>query len=391
MLSAVPLSGQGYAELYAGEEAAGLGNTAKEISGLKGETEVAEYINGKLSEAGIELFESQGDTQFGIRRESGDTATFHNVLAWIPGYDKQLRNSYIVLGTRLDASNASAIAALLRLAGMLNTNRVLLKRSVIIGVFGGASEANAGSWYFLNRSFPETRKIDAYVGLDCFDNPNKGLFAFTASNIDINRSISALSETLQPARPVVCAVEPVVADHRSFYAKEIPSVLFTTAEPGKVYHPGTDPMEFEELNRQCEYLYNFCLSMANGNAPSFQAPADDSKIPLVAFGDCDTKPRFFGSSDPTAFLVRWVYVYLRYPQYAIDNGIKGRVQVSFVIDEKGHVGNVNVEKGVHPSLDAEAVRVIEASPDWKPGLVNGKAVKTRLSLYVEFKLKKAKK
>ena len=65
--------------------------------------------------------------------------------------------------------------------------------------------------------------------------------------------------------------------------------------------------------------------------------------------------------------------------------------VSFVIDEKGKVRDVEVVKGVHPSLDNEAIRVIEASPDWKPGLMDGKPVRSQLSLYIEFKLKKAKK
>ena len=70
--------------------------------------------------------------------------------------------------------------------------------------------------------------------------------------------------------------------------------------------------------------------------------------------------------------------------------LQGKVQVEFVIDEKGHVGQVTVVKGVHPSLDDEAVRVIEASPDWKPGLIAGKAVRTKLSVYVDFVLEKKK-
>ena len=88
------------------------------------------------------------------------------------------------------------------------------------------------------------------------------------------------------------------------------------------------------------------------------------------------------------FLERWVYVYLKYPQYAIDNGIQGKVLVDFVIDEKGKVKDVKVLKGVHPSLDDEAVKVVSASPDWKPARVRGKKVPCAISLYVEFRLKK---
>ena len=53
--------------------------------------------------------------------------------------------------------------------------------------------------------------------------------------------------------------------------------------------------------------------------------------------------------------------------------------------------DVRVAKGVDPRLDAEAVRVVAASPDWKPGVLRGKKVKTALSLYVEFRLEKKKK
>lgn len=382
---------QDYSELFAGEEALSLRSTADSISALKGEDALAEFVSRRLASGGIDLYESSDYTHFGLRRENGDTATFRNVIGWIPGYGRQLRNRYIVIGTRLSASNGSGLAALLQLATKISTNRVLLQRSVLIAAFGGADDANAGSWYFLNRAFPETSLVDAYLGLDYFDNSNRGLYAYSASNADMNHILGLLSESLQPARPVITTVEPGISDLRSFYGKEIPSVLFTTVEPGKVYRKGTDPMEYEEMNRQCEYLYNFSLSLANGAAPRFRPDSDASGAPLVAFYDCDSKPSFFGSSDPSFFLSRWVYTYLRYPQYAVDNGIRGRVQVSFVIDEKGKVRDVQVVKGVHPSLDDEAVRVIEASPDWKPGKLGGKAVRSQLTLNVEFKLKKAKK
>lgn len=382
---------QGYAELFAGEEALSLRSTADSLSALKGEDALAGFVSQRLASSGIELFESSDYTHFGIRRENGDTATFRNVIGWIPGYGRQLRNRYIVIGTRLSASNGSGLAALLQLAEKISTNRVLLQRSVLIAAFGGAEDTNAGSWYFLNRAFPEVPMIDAYLGLDYFDNSNRGLYAYSASNADMNHVLGQLAQSLQPCRPVVTTVEPGISDLRSFYAKEIASVLFTTVEPGKVYRPGTDPLEYEEMNRQCEYLYNCSLSLANGPAPKFRPDSDASGIPLVAFSDCDNKPTFFGSSDPSFFLARWVYTYLRYPQYAVENGIRGRVQVSFVIDEKGKVRDVRVVKGVHPSLDDEAVRVIEASPDWKPGKLGGKPVRSLLTLNVEFKLKKAKK
>ena len=66
----------------------------------------------------------------------------------------------------------------------------------------------------------------------------------------------------------------------------------------------------------------------------------------------------------------------------------GQVLVRFVIDEKGKITDVQVLKGVDELLDQEAVRVIAASPTWKPGTLNGKKIKASMSLYVEFRLEK---
>ena len=99
---------------------------------------------------------------------------------------------------------------------------------------------------------------------------------------------------------------------------------------------------------------------------------------------------FLNSQDPSTFMEKWVYQYLKYPKYAADNGIQGRVLVSFVIDEKGKVTDVMVTRGIHTSLDDEAVRVISASPRWRPGRMAGKKVKVLMTAAVDFRLEKSK-
>ena len=108
----------------------------------------------------------------------------------------------------------------------------------------------------------------------------------------------------------------------------------------------------------------------------------------VAHYECDVPPTFLGSSDPRVFLRKWVYSYMKYPKEAVRDGIQGRVLVNFTIDAKGKVKDVKVVRSVDPLLDAEAVRVVSASPDWKPGVLDGKKVECELSLYIEFKLEK---
>ena len=58
------------------------------------------------------------------------------------------------------------------------------------------------------------------------------------------------------------------------------------------------------------------------------------------------------------------------------------------LDEKGKVHDVRVVRGVNELLDAEAVRVVSASPNWRPARVRGEKVKCEISMYIEFKLEK---
>ena len=76
----------------------------------------------------------------------------------------------------------------------------------------------------------------------------------------------------------------------------------------------------------------------------------------------------------------------RYPKIAHENGIQGRVYVRFVVDSKGNITNVEVTKGVDASLDIEALRVINAMPQWKPGEHKRKKVSVYFTLPINFVL-----
>jgi len=80
----------------------------------------------------------------------------------------------------------------------------------------------------------------------------------------------------------------------------------------------------------------------------------------------------------------WVKKRTNYPKEAIDRGIKGKVFLTFIIEPDGSVSNVIVVQGVHPLIDSEAVKAIEASPVWSPGLQRGQPVRVRFSMYLNF-------
>ncbi len=77
---------------------------------------------------------------------------------------------------------------------------------------------------------------------------------------------------------------------------------------------------------------------------------------------------------------------IKYPVIAQENGIQGRVYVSFVINSKGEVTDIKIARGVDPALDKEAMRVISKMPKWKPGKQRGKAVKVSFTVPINFVL-----
>lgn len=80
----------------------------------------------------------------------------------------------------------------------------------------------------------------------------------------------------------------------------------------------------------------------------------------------------------------WVQQRTNYPQIAIDQKIKGKVFLTFIVETDGSVSNVNIVQGVDPLIDIEAVKAIESSPKWSPGLQRGQPVRVRYSIMLNF-------
>ena len=115
------------------------------------------------------------------------------------------------------------------------------------------------------------------------------------------------------------------------------------------------------------------------------APAalpDTTKV--IPFATVEVKPMFNGG-DAIEFS-KWVNENLKYPQAAKDAGVQGRVTLQFTVYPDGSVRDTKVLRGVNPDLDAEALRVVSASPDWTPGYVKGEPVKVTYTFPVIFKL-----
>lgn len=385
-------------------------------AGSEGEKMAADYLEGCLKEFGIDILAAGNEFKVA---GSPDTLSSRNVVGFLEGWDKAQKDHYIVIGARMDNlgmdtfvvdgqklnriyyganGNASGMALMLELARKLSYSRSLLRRSILFVGFGASAQTFAGSWYFLNRTFAsDVEKIDAMVNLDMLGTAgNGGLLAFTASNGDLNALVNTLQGELLPIQAQLTTQAPYPGDQVVFYDKEIPSVLFTSGRyPEHATGRDTyDIIDFDGMERELEYIYSFVQHLANGQRPLFRnsdvTRSEKVSADVYAYSDVDVKPMFLNSADPRIFMERWVYPYLKYPKYASENGIQGRVLVEFVIDEKGEVGDVRVVRGIHESLDAEALRVVSASPKWRPARHHGKKVKVSVTVSVEFRLDKGK-
>ena len=159
-------SGSAYDDLYDGETVSSLKSHVRELSaahlegrkaGSEGEKAAAEYVASMFTKYGVDMITPASGEVFGVKKENGDTLTSRNVIGFVQGYDKDLRDHYVVVGARLDNlgtmtmtvdgkpveriyyganGNASGLAMLLELARMIQTNSILFRRSVLFVAFG---------------------------------------------------------------------------------------------------------------------------------------------------------------------------------------------------------------------------------------------------------------
>jgi len=114
--------------------------------------------------------------------------------------------------------------------------------------------------------------------------------------------------------------------------------------------------------------------------------------PVVEEEDAEDAPVFFIVEEMPEFpggntaLQTYIANAIKYPVIAQENGVQGRVYISFVVNPKGLVEQVKVVRGVDPNLDKEAIRVIESLPAWKPGKQRGKPVKVSFTVPINFVL-----
>jgi len=117
-------------------------------------------------------------------------------------------------------------------------------------------------------------------------------------------------------------------------------------------------------------------------APVLQAEEEETEDEIFVI--VEDMPKFRGG-DINKFR-EWVQKRVRYPELAAENGIQGRVFISFVVETNGNVSNVTVTRSVDALLDEAAKEAVAASPKWEPGMQRGRPVRVRYSIPIIFQL-----
>ena len=147
-----------------------------------------------------------------------------------------------------------------------------------------------------------------------------------------------------------------------------PQVVFVPPDPGPEPYPDPRP------------------------EPIYVPDPPDRYLPLDTTGPPPVDPIFTSVDHPAEFpggeaaMREFINKNIRYPQMAVEAGIEGKVVVSFVVETNGALSNFEVVRAVNPMLDKEAFQVVKMMPDWVPASHNGKPVRMRFNLPVNFSL-----
>ena len=144
-----------------------------------------------------------------------------------------------------------------------------------------------------------------------------------------------------------------------------------------------DDIEVEDMIIDSEDDENFEITIMDYQDEVVEEEVVEEEA--IPFQLVEEKPSFQGG-DANQFS-KWVNQRLVYPEIAKENGVQGRVTLQFTVEKDGSITKVKVLRGVDPSLDKEAIRVVSSSPKWKPGKQRDRAVPVTYTFPVIFQLR----
>jgi len=188
---------------------------------------------------------------------------------------------------------------------------------------------------------------------------------------------------VNPETPPPAAVEPPAAKEAQI--KFPPPIVL---EDSKVID--TDPVQIKDLATASPGQKTIegdpdgvdIVISTPGSGPKGAVVTGDNTVYDI-FVELEVQPDFPGGMDK---FYKYLSKAIRYPAMAQENGIQGKVFLSFIIEKNGSLTDIKVEKKLGYGTDEEAVRVLNGSPKWMPGIQNGKAVRVKYNIPINFAL-----
>lgn len=211
-----------------------------------------------------------------------------------------------------------------------------------------------------------------------------------------NENVTEISALNQPKKKEAKVERKVQVEEKKEVVKEVKSSIKFTAP---VIKKDADVKPEEEMKTQDQIMQtNTAIGALDVKGNSDQGeilkvtqrvetePVKAEPKPEVenkVFDVVEQMPSFPGGSSA---LMQYLSSNIKYPVVAQENGVQGRVVVSFVVERDGSITDVQVARSVDPSLDREAQRVVRSMPRWIPGKQNGQAVRVKYNVPVAFRL-----
>lgn len=188
---------------------------------------------------------------------------------------------------------------------------------------------------------------------------------------------------VNPETPPPAAVEPPPAKQKQL---KFPPPIVVVDD--KVID--TDPVQIKDLvdadpgQKTIEGMDDGTLVVINtpGEGPKNAKAVEDNNVYGV-FEALEVQPTFPGGMDK---FYKYLSKAIRYPAMAQEQGVQGKVFLSFIIEKNGTLTDIKVVKTLGAGTDEEAVRVLKGSPKWMPGIQNGKEVRVKYNIPISFSL-----
>ena len=244
--------------------------------------------------------------------------------------------------------------------GMRNIKSMLLVFAVIIAIMAGVAAKVA-----IENAFPKKVAIE--------------------TDVELTKLAEKKEAKVEKKAPVKVEEQKVVEKVKSS-VKFTPPVIKKDDE----VKPEEELKSQEDLNKTNTAIGSFDVKgndEAGGEVLKAKEviaqPEPPKEEETKVFDVVEVMPTFPGGQGA---LFEWLSKNIKYPVVAEENGVQGRVIVTFVVERNGSITDVQVAKSVDPSLDKEAVRVVKAMPNWIPGKQNGSAVRVKFTVPVTFRL-----